>query len=89
MKRTGVAVLVLGVAVSLGAASADEVRTARVTFARGASSTSIHDSIKGDQSVNYELGAATDQTMVVSLASANTAAYFNVYAPGKVPGRAR
>jgi len=88
MKSVGFAVLALGAVFSLRTASAaEDVRTARVTFARGASSTSIHDSIKGDQSVNYELGAASGQTMVVSLTSANTSTYFNVFAPGKVPGR--
>ena len=87
LRIIGFAAVAIGALVSLHAASAQETRTARVTFARGASSTSIHDRIKGDQTVNYELGAGAGQTMVVSLASANTAAYFNVYEPGKVPGR--
>ena len=87
MRTVPSALMIIGTLLSVYAAAADEVRTARVTFPRGASSTTIHDRIKGDQSVNYELGAAAGQTMVASLTSANASAYFNVFAPGKVPGR--
>lgn len=87
MRRIFTTLPLVGVLLGLHVASAADVRTARVAFARGKSSSTIHDRLKGDESVNYELGAAAGQTMVVSLTSASTAAYFNVFAPGKVPGR--
>ncbi|PRY22513.1 hypothetical protein CLV78_10653 [Aliiruegeria haliotis] len=69
-------------------AFAGDLRTETVHFPARQSGTTISDSIKGYQSVAYELGAAQGQTMVVDFATSNPSAYFNVYAPGKGPGDA-
>lgn len=67
-------------------ASAQDIRQETVRFAAGESGTTINDTIIGDQSVSYLLDARAGQRMTVSLDSANTSTYFNVYAPGKGPG---
>lgn len=65
---------------------ADDVRTETVRFETGASSATITDSIKGYESVSYELGAAEGQSMAVDMSVDNLSAYFNIYGPGKGPG---
>lgn len=67
-------------------AAQDEMRTESVHFAAGATGTTINGSITGRESVLYKIGAEAGQRMQVSLVSANTSTYFNVYAPGKGPG---
>lgn len=64
----------------------DSVRTESVRFAPGTSRTTITDSVVGRGTVLYRLGAVAGQRMQVVLTSANTSAYFNVYAPGTGPG---
>jgi hypothetical protein len=63
--------------------AADDIRTQRVKFERGASSAVIEGSITGYQIVDYVLGASRGQYMNVSMATKNTAAYFNILAPGE------
>jgi hypothetical protein len=63
--------------------AADEIRTERVRFQKGASSAIVEGSIKGYQIVDYVLGAAKGQYMNVSMATDNTASYFNIMAPGE------
>ena len=58
------------------------IRTERVQFAPGATSATVKATIKGDQTVDYVLGASAGQTMKVSFRSSNTSGYFNVMAPG-------
>jgi hypothetical protein len=60
-----------------------DIRTQRVQFARGAASATVKGSIKGYEIVDYLLGAAKGQYMNVSMATDNTASYFNVMAPGE------
>lgn len=67
-------------------AAADIVRKERVHFSSGASSASLAGSIKGRDSVEYLLGAKSGQRMKVTLTSRSTSVYFNIFAPGKVPG---
>lgn len=62
------------------------MRSERVAFAPGMSSTTINDRITGYESVLYRIGAEGGQTMSIELRSANTATYFNVYEPGRGPG---
>ncbi|NEV64625.1 DNA breaking-rejoining protein [Thiorhodococcus minor] len=64
-------------------AMAGDIRTERVHFKKGASSATVEDSIKGYQGVDYVLGARKGQSMNVSMATNNTANYFNILAPGK------
>jgi hypothetical protein len=59
------------------------VRTERVHFAKGATSAVVEGTITGYQTVDYLLGASKGQTMNVSMATKNTATYFNILAPGE------
>ncbi len=60
-----------------------DIRTERVEFERGASSTVIEGSITGYETVDYVLSASEGQYMNVSMATDNTANYFNILAPGE------
>jgi hypothetical protein len=59
------------------------IRTERVEFAKGATSATVNGTIKGDETIDYVLRAATGQYMNVSMATDNTASYFNILAPGE------
>jgi hypothetical protein len=63
-------------------ASAGDIKTEAVHFAKGASSATLKGSIKGYQTVDYKLGAKAGQTMKVQLKTSNSASYFNVLPPG-------
>lgn len=63
-------------------------RSVDVEFAAGTTGTVISDRIVGREMVLYHLGAEAGQVMDISLQSSNAATYFNVYAPGSVPGDA-
>jgi len=54
-----------------------------VQFAKGESAATLKDKIKGDESVDYRLGATAGQTMTVTLKPSNRSTYFNVMAPGE------
>jgi len=62
--------------------AADEIRSERVQFKPGTSSATVKGKIKGYEVVDYVLEAAKGQQMNVSLATDNTASYFNILAPG-------
>ena len=68
------------------AAAADDVKTERVQFERGKSGATINGTIKGRATMHYLLGAQAGQTMDVNLTSKSTSIYFNIFAPGKMPG---
>lgn len=74
------AVLLFGV----GTAEADITRT-HVDFA-GWTGAAIDGEIAGREFDLYQLNAAAGDTLTVRLHSPNTAAHFNVYAPGRGPG---
>lgn len=74
------------IAVAPAIAFSGEVKTERVSFAPGASATTIKGSIKGRATMHYLAGAAAGQTMKVTLEADNEAAYFNIFAPGGKPG---
>jgi hypothetical protein len=59
------------------------IRTQRVQFKPGATSTTIQGSIKGDQIVDYVLNAKQGQSMNVSMTTNNGASYFNILPPGE------
>ena len=59
------------------------IRTKRVQFKKGASSAVIEDSITGYEIVDYVLSARKGQYMNVSMATKNTANYFNILEPGE------
>ena len=68
-------------------AAADTVRQERVEFEPGSSEATVQGGIAGYDSVEYQVGAATGQTMTVALKADNASTYFNVYRPGDVPGQ--
>lgn len=73
----------LAAALSLaGLSFAQDSRTETVKFKRGASSTSIEDSITGYEGVTYVVGVSAGQRMSVELDTDNTGNYFNITAPG-------
>jgi hypothetical protein len=83
--------LVLAVCIALGFSTGlvlaqDDIRTEQVRFAAGTSGTTINDRIVGYESVSYKLGASAGQVMNVTLSSASSAIYFNIYEPGRGPG---
>jgi hypothetical protein len=63
--------------------TASEIRTERVHFKKGSSSAVVEDSISGDATADYVLGAKKGQYMNVSMATDNAANYFNILAPGE------
>jgi hypothetical protein len=66
-----------------GAALANDIRTERVQFARGATSAVVEGHIAGHHGVDYRLRAAAGQTMQVTLDSRSTDVTFNIIAPGE------
>lgn len=70
-----------------GAAVAQETVTERVQFPPGQSGTTIRGALEGYDSIEYLLGAAAGQRMVVNMTAANPSTYFNIFAPGDAPGR--
>lgn len=62
---------------------AREIRAQRVQFAQGATSAVVEGSIKGYEIRDYVLGAKEGQSMNVSMATDNSANYFNILAPGE------
>lgn len=75
----GLALAVLGPSVR----AADDIRTERVQFAKGASSAVVEGTITGYETVDYLLGAAAGQHANISMATKNGATYFNILAPGE------
>lgn len=61
-------------------------RTEQVRFEAGTTGASLSGQITGREFVTYTLGAEAGQRMTIALASNNTAAYFNLYEPGRGPG---
>ncbi len=53
-----------------------------VHFKAGTTSATVTRTIKGDETIDYTLGAKAGQTMKVTLKSSNRSAYFNVLPPG-------
>jgi hypothetical protein len=62
--------------------AADEIRTERVQFKPGANGATVKGKIKGYEVVDYVLEAGKGQSMNVSMATDNTASYFNILPPG-------
>lgn len=81
------AALVLTLAV-LVTGAADKVTRTPVTFPDGATDTTLTGTITGYDSVEYMVPAGVGQEMAVTLSSSNAGLYFNVFAPGAVPGEA-
>ena len=63
--------------------AADDIRTERVHFKKGANGAVVEASIKGYETVDYLVGARAGHHMNVSLATKHGATYFNILAPGE------
>ena len=61
----------------------DDIQTEQVVFESGKDSTIIEASISGYAIRDYALDVETGQHMDIRLKTTNTAAYFNVLAPGE------
>lgn len=68
---------------TLGLAQDREIQTERIQFEPGTTGTAIQGSITGYEIVDYKLGARAGQAMTVTMATDNTANYFNLMAPGE------
>ena len=62
---------------------AQDIRTERVSFQRGASSATVEGSIRGYETVDYLLNVSNGQYMNVSMATQHGATYFNIMEPGE------
>jgi hypothetical protein len=58
------------------------IREKTVQFPKGKDGVLLKDHLKGDETVDYKLGAHAGQTMNVTLKSSNRMNYFNVLPPG-------
>lgn len=81
MRRHIVAAAAL-LAVVVPAVAQAPIRTERVQFARGTSSSTIKGTLKGDSITDYKVGARAGQTLHVALETSNGSNYFNVTGPG-------
>jgi hypothetical protein len=89
MARATATFLVAAIAATLTAtpaAEAQAVRRERVDIPAADTPVTIEASVRGFDSVHYLVGGATGDTMVLSLSADNPQTYFNLYAPGDVPG---
>ncbi|GJL60852.1 MAG: hypothetical protein NPIRA03_37090 [Nitrospirales bacterium] len=62
--------------------TADAIQSKPLHFAKGTSSATVEGSLKGDQIIDFKLGAKAGQTMRVALETSNLSNYFNVLPPG-------
>lgn len=86
IRRVGLLAL-LALAALATPAAAQPVQRERVHFQRGHSDTTITDHVTGRGSIEYTLGARAGQTLRLELTQPGTSVYFNVFEPGKRPGR--
>lgn len=66
-----------------GVLAGSDIRTEKVYFKKGSSSSVVKGKIKGYAIVDYVLSARKGQYMKVSMATDNNANYFNIMAPGE------
>jgi len=68
---------------------AQDVRNERIQISQDTMHAVVVDTITGYESVNHLVNAKTGQSLTVSLDSDNLGSYFNLFAPGKIPGEDR
>ena len=83
MFRASLVLTALVLAAAPAADAGSDIRTERVQFKKGSNSAVVEDAIRGYATVDYVLGAGKGQYMNVSMATNNTANYFNIIAPGE------
>ena len=74
--------VVLVLAAATGQVGAEDGRSERVRFAKGASSAVIKGQVRAYHYVDYLVHAGAGQTLSVAMTTGNGANYFNVLAPG-------
>ena len=72
----------LALVVALSTSAQAQVSSERVQFAKGASSKTLAGTLKGEQTIDYLVGARAGQRMDVKLETRNGSNYFNVLPPG-------
>ena len=88
MKSFAAAVISISLLVAAPLAMADDIKTERVQFEQGTSGAKIKGTITGYETMHYMIGAKAGQLMDVKLVTKSTSTYFNIFAPGKIPGQA-
>ncbi|MEJ6004170.1 hypothetical protein WG899_01305 [Paucibacter sp. AS339] len=58
------------------------IKVQQVHFKKGASSTTIKGSIKGDETIDYKLRTGAGQVLQVAFKPSNPSSYFNLLPPG-------
>ena len=66
-----------------------ESTTRPVIFAAGATGTAVTGQVTGRDTADFTLTAEAGQIMNVRMNADNSSAYFNIYAPGDVPGESQ
>jgi hypothetical protein len=83
--RTVFTALLLGLLLaSPHAMASTSIRQQAIQFKPGAASTTLKGTLKGDQTIDYQLSARAGQALTVRFAPSNLSAYFNVLPPGSV-----
>jgi len=84
MKANGVPGALVWMLLVAGAppVTAQTIKSQRINFAAGTSSSTVNGAITGAEIVDYKLGAKAGQKMSVTLKTTNGANYFNVLPPG-------
>lgn len=88
MKSFAAAFISISLLVAAPLAMADDIKTERVQFEQGRSGAKIKGTITGYETMHYMIGAKAGQLMDVKLVTKSTSTYFNIFAPGKIPGQA-
>ena len=78
--------LVLASLLATAVAAADQVRRERVEFPDGSGTAKVEGTVKGYESVEYQVTAGAGQQLTIALTSDNASTYYNLYAPGDIPG---
>lgn len=63
-----------------------ESTTTPVTFGDGATGTAVTGQVAGRDNADFTVAASAGQKMSVQMITNNPSSYFNIYAPGDVPG---
>jgi hypothetical protein len=64
------------------AAAGTPIQQQAIQFKPGAASTTLKGTLKGDQTIDYQLSVRAGQTLTVRFTPSNLSAYFNVLPPG-------
>lgn len=83
MTHAGIFASAFSLLMIVAPAGGQNIHREPVRFKAGENSTTIKGNLRGDQTVDYILGAKTGQKMAVTLKSSHASCYFNVTAPGQ------